>query len=67
MKKLSEFYPVTLRFDLFAIFRSRNNQQIADVISGKFEELDRIVLIEPLIAFITFSLYDLELIFSTGE
>ena len=67
MQEVSEVYSVAGRYDLVAIIRVKNNQQIADTITGKFSELEGITATETLIAFNTFSRYDLELMFSIGE
>ena len=66
MKEVSEVYSVAGRYDLVAIVRVKNNQQIADTIAGKFTELDSIIATETLIAFETFSRHDLEHMFSIG-
>ncbi len=52
---------------MVAIVRVKNNQQIADTIAGDFAELDGIIATETLIAFNTYSRYDLEHMFSIGE
>ncbi len=67
MQEVSEVYFVAGRYDLVAIIRVKNNQQIADTITGKFSELEGITATETLIAFNTFSRHDLELMFSIGE
>ena len=67
MQEVSEVYSVAGRYDLVAIVRVKNNQQIADTIAGKFSELDGIIATETLIAFNTYSRYDLEHMFSIGE
>ena len=67
MQEVSEVYSVTGRYDLVAIIRVNNNEQIADTITGKFSELEGITATETLIAFNTFSRHDLELMFSIGE
>ena len=67
MQEVSEVYSVAGRYDLVAIIRVKNNQQIADTIRGKFLELESITATETLIAFNTFSRHDLELMFSIGE
>ena len=64
---VSEVYSVAGRYDLVAIIRVKNNEQIADTITGKFSELEGITATETLIAFNTFSRHDLELMFSIGE
>ena len=67
MQEVSEVYSVAGRYDLVAIIRVKNNEQIADAITGKFSELEGITTTETLIAFNTFSRHDLELMFSIGE
>ena len=67
MQEVSEVYSVAGRYDLVAILRVKNNQQIADTIAGKFTELDGIISTETLIAFETYSRHDLEHMFSIGE
>ena len=67
MHEVSEVYSVAGRYDLVAIIRVKNNEQIADTITGKFSELEGITATETLIAFNTFSRHDLGLMFSIGE
>ena len=67
MQGVSEVYSVAGRYDLVAIIRVKNNEQIADTITGKFSELEGITATETLIAFNTFSRHDLELKFPIGE
>jgi len=67
MHEVSEVYSVAGRFDLVAIVRVNKNQQIAEIISEKFAELEGITATETLIAFNTFSRHDLDHMFSIGE
>ena len=67
MQGVSEVYSVAGRYDLVAIIRVKNNEQIADIITGKFSELEGITATETLIAFNTFSRHDLKLMFSIGD
>ena len=67
IQEVSEVYSVAERYDLVAIIRLKNNEQIADTITGKFSKLEGITATETLIAFNTFSRHDLELMFSIGE
>ena len=67
MQEVSEVYSVAGRYDLVAIVLVKNNQQIADTIAEEFAELDGIIATETLIAFNTYSRYDLEHMFSIGE
>ena len=64
MQEVSQFYSVVGRYDLVATIRVKNNEQIADTITGKFSELEGITATETLIAVNTFSRHDLELMFS---
>ena len=67
MQEVSEVYSVAGRYDLVAIIRVKNNEQIADTITGKFSKLEGITATETLIAFNTYSRHDLEMMFSIGE
>ena len=67
MQEVSEVYSVAGRYELVAIIRVKNNEQIADTITGKFSELEGITATETLIAFNTFSRHDLQHMFSIGE
>ena len=67
LQEVSEVYSVVGRYDLVAIIRVKNNEKIADTITGKFSELEGITATETLIAFNTFSRHDLEVMFSIGE
>ena len=67
MQEVSEVYSVAERYDLVAIIRLKNNEQIADTITEKFSKMEGITATETLIAFNTFSRHDLELMFSIGE
>ena len=67
MQEVSEVYSVAGRYDLVAIVRVKNNQQIADTITVKFVELNGIAATETLIASNTFSRHDLKYMLSIGE
>ena len=67
MQEVSDVSSVAGRYDLVAIVRVKNNQQIADTITVKFGALNGITASETLIAFNTFSRHDLEHMFSIGE
>ena len=57
MQEVSEVYSVAGRYDIVAIIRVKNNEQIADTITGKISELEGITATETLIAFNTCLLY----------
>ena len=67
MQEVSEVYSVAGRYDLVAIVRIKNNQQIAVTRTVKFVELNGIAATETLIAFNTFSRHDLKHMLSIGE
>ena len=67
MQEVSEVYSVAGRYDLVAVVRVKTNEQIADTIAVKFGELEGINATETLIAFNTYSRYDLEHMFTIGE
>ena len=50
MQEVSEVYSVAGRYDLVAIIRVKNNEQIAETITGKFSGLEGITATETLIA-----------------
>jgi len=62
-----EVFSVAGRYDLVAIIRVAENQDVADVVSSKIRHLDGIAKTETLIAFRVYSRADIEGIFSTGQ
>lgn len=66
MKEISEAYSVSGRYDLVAIIRVRENEELADVITKKLLKQPGIVKTETLIAFRMYSRHDLESMFSIG-
>jgi DNA-binding Lrp family transcriptional regulator len=63
---VSEVYSVGGRFDLVAIVRVASNEEIADVVTEHFLEIDGIVSTETLVAFKVHSRHDLERMFAVG-
>lgn len=63
---IAEVYSVGGRFDLIAIIRVRNNDQLADIVTGHLFKVDGIVSSETMIAFRVHSRHDLERMFSIG-
>ena len=63
---ISEVYPVAGHYDLVAIVRVRENDQIADAVTNHMLQIDGIQRSETLIAFRAFSRHDLEAMFSVG-
>ncbi|HYU33090.1 MAG TPA: Lrp/AsnC ligand binding domain-containing protein [Thermoanaerobaculia bacterium] len=63
---ISEVYSVAGHYDLVAIVRVRENDEIAEAVTNKMLQIDGIQRSETLIAFRAFSRYDLEAMFSVG-
>lgn len=63
---VSEVYSVAGPYDLAAVIRVRENQQLADLVTGEMLKLDGIENTTTLIAFKAYSRHDLERLFSIG-
>lgn len=63
---VSEVYSVAGPYDLAAVIRVRENQQLADLVTGEMVKLDGIEDTMTLIAFKAYSRHDLERLFSIG-
>ena len=63
---ISEVYSVAGHYDLVAIVRVRENDQIADAVTNHMLQIDGIQRSETLIAFRAFSRHDLDAMFSVG-
>ncbi len=63
---VSEVYSVAGQFDLVAMLRMRDDEQLADVVTGHLLKIKGIVSSETLIAFRVLSKHDLERMFSVG-
>lgn len=63
---VSEVYSVAGQFDLVAILRTRDDDQLADVVTGHLLKIKGILSSETLIAFRVLSKHDLERLFSVG-
>jgi DNA-binding Lrp family transcriptional regulator len=66
LEGISEVYSVAGPYDIAAIIRVRQNQELADLVTRKMRNLDGIEKTTTLIAFEVFSRYDLERMFSLG-
>ncbi|MCJ8300155.1 MAG: Lrp/AsnC ligand binding domain-containing protein [Pseudomonadales bacterium] len=66
MTGVTEVYSVAGAYDLVALVRTENNEQLADLVSGEFGKIDSIVSTQTMIAFKTFSKFDLDAMFSIG-
>jgi len=66
MKGVAEVYSVGGRYDLVAIIRVKNNEQMADLVTSQMLALAGIEDSETLIAFRAYSKHDLESMFAIG-
>ena len=66
MKGVSEVYSVGGRFDLVPVIRVKNNEQLAELVTGHMLRVEGIKTSETLIAFKVFSRHDLESMFAIG-
>ena len=63
---ISEVYSVAGQFDLVALIRARNDEQVASLVTDGLLHVDGIKSSETLIAFRTYSKHDLDGMFSVG-
>ncbi len=64
---VTEVYSVAGEFDLVAIIRVRENEELAEVVTNHIRKVEGIEKSETLISFRVFSRYDLEMAFSLGS
>ena len=63
---VSEVYSVSGNYDLITIVRVANNEALSDLVTGQLAKVDAIQTTETMLAFKTFSGYDLEAMFGVG-
>jgi DNA-binding Lrp family transcriptional regulator len=63
---ISEVYSVAGPYDLVAVIRARNNEEMADIVTGSMLRMVGIEKTTTLVAFRTYSRHDLERMFSIG-
>jgi len=63
---ISEVYSVAGRYDLVAVVRARDDDQLAAIVTENMLKVDGITASETLIAFRVLSRYDLERMFAIG-
>jgi len=63
---VSEVYSVAGEFDLVAVVRVADHEDLATVIPGGIAKVDGVVRTETLIAFQVYSKHDLERLFAIG-
>ncbi len=66
MPQVSEVYSVTGEFDLVAMVRVRQHEELANVIPGGLNKVAGVTHTETHIAFRTYSRHDLEAAFAIG-
>lgn len=63
---VSEVYSVGGRYDLVAVLRVKENNQLAELATSRLAAIEGIISTETLIAFEAHSRHDLEAMFSIG-
>ena len=63
---VSEVYSVGGRYDLVAMIRVANNDELAELVTERIRRFEAILSTETLIAFRAFSRHDLDSMFSLG-
>ncbi|WP_448851915.1 Lrp/AsnC family transcriptional regulator [Corynebacterium sp. 335C] len=63
---VTEVYSVTGEWDLIAMVRVRDHEQLADVIPNRISKVDGVESTNTLLAFRAYSRHDLEAAFSLG-
>lgn len=66
MPGISEVYSVSGRYDLIALIRTRDNETLADIVTGAMLKVDGILESETMLAFRVHSRHDLDAMFSIG-
>lgn len=64
--EISEVYSVGGSYDVIAIIRVRDNEDIANLVTQKMVQIDGIERTETMIAFKAYSRHDLDGLFSIG-
>ena len=67
MDGISEVFSVAGEYDLAAIIRVKDNDDLADLVTNRMLKVEGITKSETLIAFRVYSKHDLETMFSIGE
>ncbi|MBN1129767.1 MAG: Lrp/AsnC ligand binding domain-containing protein [Chitinispirillaceae bacterium] len=67
LQGVSEVYSIAGRYDLAAMVRVRDNEELATIVTGRLIKVDGITDSETHIAFRVYSRHDLESMFSLPE
>ena len=63
---ISESYSVSGKYDIVAIVRVANNDELAELVTRKLLAIDAIVKTETMLAYKAYSRHDLEAMFNIG-
>jgi len=66
LQGITEVYSVSGRYDLIAIVRVQNNDELAHLVTDQMSGLEGITHTESLLSFRAFSRHDLDQMFSIG-
>lgn len=66
IKGISEVYSVSGSYDLIAIVRVPANEDLADLVTEKMNQIEGITRTETMLAFKAYSRHDLESMFALG-
>ena len=64
---VAEAYSVTGEWDFVAMLRLREQDQLAQVVTGKLSQLSGVRRTQTMVAFEVYSRHDLEALFSVGQ
>jgi DNA-binding Lrp family transcriptional regulator len=64
---VAEAYSVTGEWDFVAIVRLREQEQLAQVVTGRLSQLPGVRRTQTMVAFEVYSKHDLEAMFSVGQ
>ncbi len=63
LEGVSEVYSVTGEFDVIAMVRAKEHEDLADIVTRRIAQVDGVVRTHTHVAFKVFSRYDLERVF----
>ncbi|HKJ64436.1 MAG TPA: Lrp/AsnC ligand binding domain-containing protein [Desulfopila sp.] len=66
LDEISEVYSVSGKYDLIAVVRVKNNENLSLLVTDKLRNIDNILSTESMLAFKAYSRHDLESMFSLG-
>jgi DNA-binding Lrp family transcriptional regulator len=67
LEGVAEAYSVTGEWDFVAVLRLREQQQLAQVVTGSISQLSGVLRTSTMVAFEVYSRHDLEALFSVGQ